>query len=171
MPGRSAEGPRYPGLSCPPPQGAGKKLVKTLRQIHTANNLATSLTNRKCDKIVAQKSLRQTKKNKDRPHCGHRRRLLLVIFFGAQEFVALDGGDDADGAFVASFGALHATEATYPDRTSHGDLVGECQQDFDRRAFFNYLRKEKIHATRADIAGFRAGFTHGCPSRPPDGKR
>jgi hypothetical protein len=26
-PGRFAEGPRSPGLSCPPPQGASKKLV------------------------------------------------------------------------------------------------------------------------------------------------
>jgi hypothetical protein len=147
-----------------------------LAKIHAKN-----LANKDCSELSEQK-LRNSQLNKscdnlNRPKQSQPRLgvtgggLLLLIFVGAQKFVALDGGDDANGAFVASFGALHAAEAAYADWASHGDLVGECQQDFDCCAFFNVFGKEKVHATRADIAGFRAGFTHGCAGRPTDGKR
>jgi len=35
---------------------------------------------------------------------------ILFIFVAAEKLVALDGGDDADGAFVARLGALNAAE-------------------------------------------------------------
>src|ERR1700745_2128675 len=42
--------------------------------------------------------------------------LLANVLVTAQKLVAFDGRDDADGAFVARLGALHAGEAANADR-------------------------------------------------------
>jgi hypothetical protein len=39
-------------------------------------------------------------------------RSFLLFFVAAKEFVALDGGNHADGALFARLGALHAAKAT-----------------------------------------------------------
>jgi hypothetical protein len=50
---------------------------------------------------------------------------LLRVILTAEKFVALDGGDYADGAFVAGLGALNAAEAAHTNRTSQSDFVRE----------------------------------------------
>ena len=55
----------------------------------------------------------------------------LFFFVAAQELVALDGGDYADGTFVARLGALHAAEAAYADGACQSDLVGQGEKNFN----------------------------------------
>ncbi len=96
---------------------------------------------------------------------------LLFVFFAAQEFVALDGGDYANRALIARFGALNAPEATNANGSCKRDFIWEGQEDFDRRAFLYILGEEEVDAARADVAGFRAGFSNRRTRRPADGKR
>jgi hypothetical protein len=56
----------------------------------------------------------------------------LLFFVAAQEFIALDGGNYADGAFIARLGALDAAEAAYADGSCQGDLVRQGQKNFNR---------------------------------------
>jgi hypothetical protein len=56
----------------------------------------------------------------------------LLFLFAAQEFVALDGGNYANGAFIARFRALDAAEAAYAHGTRQGDLVRQGQKNFNR---------------------------------------
>jgi hypothetical protein len=75
----------------------------------------------------------------------------LLIFVAAKEFVALDGGNHADGAFFARLGALYATEAPDAYWSGQGDLVGEGQKNLNGRAFPNILRKKEIDTAGADV--------------------
>ena len=95
---------------------------------------------------------------------------LLLIFVAAKKFVAFDGGDYADGAFVTRFGALHAAQATDADGAGHGDLVGQSEQDFDGGAFLNVFGEEEVDTAGADVAGFRAGLTDGDAGGPANRK-
>ena len=63
----------------------------------------------------------------------------LLFFVAAKEFVALDSGDHADGAFIAGLGALHAAKATDAYRSGQSNLVGESQKNLDRGAFPDIL--------------------------------
>jgi hypothetical protein len=56
----------------------------------------------------------------------------LLFFFAAQEFVALDGGNYANGAGIARLGALNAAEAAYAYGACQGDLVRQGQKNFNR---------------------------------------
>ncbi len=62
-----------------------------------------------------------------------RNSLLFVV--AAKEFVALNGGNHADGALFTGLGALHAAEATDAYRASQSDFVGQGQKNLNRRAF------------------------------------
>jgi hypothetical protein len=75
----------------------------------------------------------------------------LLIFVAAKEFVALDGGNHADGAFFARLGALYPTEAPDAYWSGQGDLVGEGQKNLNGRAFPNILRKKEIDTAGADV--------------------
>ena len=75
----------------------------------------------------------------------------MFVFFAAQEFVALDGGHYADGALIAGFGALHASEATYANRSCKGDFIRQGQEDFYRRAFLHIFGQEEVDAAGADV--------------------
>jgi hypothetical protein len=98
-------------------------------------------------------------------------RLLRVVFLTAEKFVALDGGDNADGAFVAGLGALHAAEAAHADRPSQSDFVREGEKNFDGRAFPDVLGKKKVNTARRDVAGFGASFAYSGAGGPADGER
>jgi hypothetical protein len=93
-----------------------------------------------------------------------------VVFAIAQKLVAFDSGNDADGTFLARLGALDAAEAANFDGASQGDLVGQSEEDLNRRPLFNVFGKKEIHPAGANITGFRAGFANRCPGRPPHGK-
>jgi hypothetical protein len=75
----------------------------------------------------------------------------LFIFVAAKEFVALDGGNHADGAFFAWLGALHAAEAAYANRSGQSDLVGKSQKNLNGRAFPDILGKKEIDTAGADV--------------------
>src|SRR5712664_2820139 len=96
---------------------------------------------------------------------------LLFVFLGAQKFVALDGGDDANGALVARFGALNTSEATNANGSCKGDFVRQGEEDFDRRSLLHILGQEEVDPAGADVAGFGAGFSNRGTRRPADGKR
>jgi hypothetical protein len=97
--------------------------------------------------------------------------LLLEVLGVSQKFVALDGSDDADGAFITRLGALHAPETADANRAGHGDLIRQSQEDFDRRTFANVFGEEKVDTARTDIAGFGAGFADGRTGGPAYGER
>ena len=52
---------------------------------------------------------------------------LVFVFVAAQEFVALDGSDNADCALVARFRPLDASETAHPNRPGKSDLVWKGQ--------------------------------------------
>src|SRR5713101_5960004 len=93
-----------------------------------------------------------------------RNSLLFVV--AAKEFVALDGGNNADGAFFASLGALHAAEAAHADRSGQSDLVGKSQKNLNGRAVPDILGEKEVDTAGADVAGLGAGFTN-CGARGP----
>jgi len=68
----------------------------TLGGVLKAND---SSARRKCEKLNAFASANDASRRK------------LFFFVAAEKLVALNGGDDADGAFVAGLGALNAAEA------------------------------------------------------------
>jgi len=96
---------------------------------------------------------------------------LLRVFVAAEEFVAFDRGDDANGAFVARLGALDATEAAHAYRTRQGDFVRQGQENFDGRAFTDVFGKKKVNATRTDVTRFGACLANRGARSPPDGER
>jgi len=102
---------------------------------------------------------------------GYDKKRLLRFFVAAQEFVPLDRGNDANRAFVAGLGPLHAAKATHAHRASESDLVGQSQKDFDGRAFPDVFRKKEVDAARADVAGFGAGLSNRGARSPTDGER
>jgi len=67
----------------------------------------------------------------------------LLSFVAAQEFVALDGGNYADGAFVTRLRALDAAEAAYTDGPCQSDLVGQGEKNFNGRAFLHIFWRKK----------------------------
>ncbi len=93
-----------------------------------------------------------------------------VVFASPQKLVPFDCRNHSDRTFFARFGPLHAAEATYLYRPGHGDLIGQRQQDLNRRPFFDVLGEEEIDSSRAYIAGFGAGFTYCCSGCPPHRK-
>src|SRR5438034_7702466 len=95
---------------------------------------------------------------------------LLFVFVAAKEFVALDGRNHADGAFITRFGALHAAKAADPYRSSHGNFVGKRQKNLDGRAFLDILGKKKVDAARADVPGLSAGLANGGTGCPANGQ-
>jgi hypothetical protein len=96
--------------------------------------------------------------------------LLFEVLGVSQKFVALDRSDDTHGAFVTGLGTLHAAEAADANRTRHGDLVRQSQENFDRRTFANVLGKVEVDTARTDIAGFGAGFANGRTRSPAYGE-
>jgi hypothetical protein len=134
---------------------------------------ATTLNNRTDLKVrhyIDRRHVEMTKLHRDEM-TRERRRLRLRIFVAAKEFVALDRGDDANGAFVARLGALDAAEAAHAYRTSQGDFVRQGQENFDRRTFTNVFGKKEVDATRTDVAGFGACFANRGARSPSDGER
>jgi hypothetical protein len=75
----------------------------------------------------------------------------LPIFVAAKEFVALDGGNHADGAFFARLGALHAAEAADAYGPGESDLVGKSQKNLNGRAFPDILGKEKVDTAGTNV--------------------
>src|ERR1700731_5265271 len=69
-------------------------------------------------------------------------RNFLLFFVATKEFVALNGGNHADGAFFARLGALHAAEAADAYGSGQSDLVGKGQKNLHGRAFPDILGKE-----------------------------
>jgi hypothetical protein len=75
----------------------------------------------------------------------------LLLFVAAKEFVSLDGGNHADGSFVARLGALHAAEAADANGSGQSDLVGKGQKNLNGRAFPDILGKKEIDTAGADV--------------------
>src|SRR5712692_10760870 len=75
----------------------------------------------------------------------------LLFFVAAKEFVALDGGNDADGAFIARLGALHAAEAAHADRSGQSNLVGQGKKNLNGRAFTDILGKKEVDTAGANV--------------------
>src|SRR5712692_9989068 len=75
----------------------------------------------------------------------------LLFFVAAKDLVELNGGNHADGAFIAGLGALHAAEATDPYRSGQSNLVGEGQKNLNRRAFPDILGKKEVDNAGADV--------------------
>src|SRR5713226_1896423 len=75
----------------------------------------------------------------------------LLFFVAAKELVALNGGNHADGAFIAGLGALHAAEATDPYRPGQSNLVGQGQKNLNGRAFPDILGKKEVDTAGADV--------------------
>jgi len=96
---------------------------------------------------------------------------ILLFFFAAKEFVALDSGDYADGAFIAGLGALHAAKATDAYRSGQSNLVGQGQKNLDRRAFPNILGKKEVDTAGADVPRLGAGLTNRGSCSPTDSER
>src|SRR5207249_11141806 len=78
-------------------------------------------------------------------------RNFLLFFLAAKEFVALDGGNHADGAFFPRLGALHAAEAADAYRSGQSNLVRKGQKNLNGRPFLNILGKEEVHTAGADV--------------------
>jgi hypothetical protein len=161
-PGRFAEGPRYPGRSCPPPQCASKKLVEKLfaAGVRSPGSSACGFFSRRkfSGGRVPGRGIVFPAKN-------------LFIFVAAEKLVALNGGDDADGAFVAGLGALNAAEAAYTHGAGKSDLVGKSQKNFNRRAFLDIFLKEEVDTAGADVAGLGAGLADRRARGPTNGER
>jgi hypothetical protein len=98
-------------------------------------------------------------------------KLLLRVVVAAEKFIPFDGGDDANGAFVARFGPLNAAEATHAHRTGQGDFVRQSQENFDGRAFPHVFGKKKVDATRTNVAGFGACLANRSARSPSDSER
>jgi hypothetical protein len=94
----------------------------------------------------------------------------LVVVVAAQKLVALDGGNDAHGRFVARFGALNPAEATDANWSGQSDLVRKRQEDFNGGAFLDVLSQVKVDPAGANVAGFGAGFSNGGPGSPTNSK-
>src|SRR6202023_2573635 len=168
-PGRFAEGPRSPGLSCPPPQCASKKLVtqETFKPGEPAVGglrlLAEfSLRRRNCAALPPRTTREKVK---------HQLKLLDALFFTAQKFVALNCSHHAYGALFTWLGTLHASETPHTHWTCQSYFVWERQEYFNSRTFFHIFLKEEIHPAGADIAGFSTGFTNGRTCGPTNGER
>src|SRR2546425_7601354 len=95
----------------------------------------------------------------------------LLFFLAAKEFVTLDSGNHADGAFFARLGALHAAEAADAYRSGQSNLVGQGQKNLNRRAFPHVLGKKEVDTAGADVPRLGAGFTNRGSRGPTDGKR
>src|SRR5258708_39888954 len=78
-------------------------------------------------------------------------RNFLLFFVTAKEFVALDGGNHADGAFFARLGALHAAEAADAYGSGQSDLIGKGQKNLNGRAFPDVLGKEEVATAGAAV--------------------
>jgi hypothetical protein len=103
--------------------------------------------------------------------CGGRRKQLLHFFVAAEEFVPLDRGDDANGAFVARLGPLDAAETAHAHGTRQGDFVRQGQKNFDGRAFVNVFGQKEVDTARADVAGFGASLANRGARSPTNGER
>jgi hypothetical protein len=93
------------------------------------------------------------------------------VFFAAEEFVALDRGDNADGTFVARLGPLDAAKAAHAHRTRQGNFVGQSQKNFNGRAFAYVFGQKEVDTAGTDVAGFGAGLANRCARSPTDGER
>ncbi len=97
--------------------------------------------------------------------------LLLCLFVAAEEFVALNGRYDSDGAFVARLGSLYSAKAADAHGTCQGNFVRQGQKNFDRRPLAHILGKEEVNSARTDVARFGACFANRGSRSPADGKR
>src|SRR6266567_3411526 len=95
----------------------------------------------------------------------------LLFVVPAEEFVPLDGGNHADRSFFPLFGALHAPEAAYPDRSRQCDLIRKSQQNLHRRTFLHVLGKEKVDPAGTHVPRFGAGFTNRRSRGPTHSER
>src|SRR6266700_5717761 len=77
--------------------------------------------------------------------------ILLLFFFAAKEFVALNGGNHADGAFFAGLGALYAAEAADTYGSGQSNLVRQGEKNLDGRAFLDILGKKEVDTAGADV--------------------
>jgi hypothetical protein len=96
--------------------------------------------------------------------------LVPDVLVAAEKFVALNGGNDADGTRVARLGPLNAAQATHADGTCEGDLVRQSQKDFDGRAFPDVLGKEKVYTAGTHVAGFGGSFANRRTGSPAHGE-
>jgi hypothetical protein len=94
----------------------------------------------------------------------------LFFFVAAQKFVALDGGNYADGAFVARLCALDAAEAAYTNGPCQCDFVGQGEKNFNGRAFLYIFLEEEVDTAGTDIPGFGAGLTNRRSRSPTNGE-
>jgi hypothetical protein len=78
-------------------------------------------------------------------------RNFLLFFVATKKFVALDGGNHADRAFLSRLGALHAAEAADAYGSGQSDLVGKGQKNLHGRAFPDILRKEEVDTAGTDV--------------------
>jgi hypothetical protein len=101
---------------------------------------------------------------------GKKSQRLVSFFVAAQEFVALNGRDYANLAFIAGFRALNASQATHAHWAGQSDFVGQGQQDFDGGAFLDILGEQEIDAAGANVARFGAGFADGRACGPAHGQ-
>ncbi len=86
-----------------------------------------------------------------------------VVFASPQKLVPFDCRNHSDRTFFARFGPLHAAQSNaYLYWPGHGDLIGQRQQDLNRRPFFDVLGEEEIDSTLSlHRGGFKgAGFTY-----------
>jgi len=164
-PGHFAEGPRSPGLSCPPPQGASKKP-------DTAENFQAWDSQQLGDNLCLPNFLLCRRKlRSDAAFSGKMLKAkLLGAFFTAQKFVALNSSHYAYGA-LTWLGTLHASKTAHTHWTCQGDFIWKRQEYFNSRTFFHIFLKEEIHPAGADIAGFCTCFTNGRTCGPTNGER
>jgi hypothetical protein len=160
-PGRFAEGPRNPGLSCPPPQCASKKSGQPAVEGTTSACRIFVTPEKNCTALPAvlrEKGKRPTLK-------------LGALFFASQEFVALNSSHYAYRTLFTWLGALHASETPHTHWTRQSNFVWKRQEYFNSRTFFHIFLKEKIHPAGADIARFCTCFTNGRTCSPTNGER
>jgi len=77
--------------------------------------------------------------------------ILLLFFLAAKEFIALNGGHHADGAFFAGLGALYAAEAPDTYGSGQSNLVRQGEKNLDGRAFLDILGKKEVDTAGADV--------------------
>jgi hypothetical protein len=94
----------------------------------------------------------------------------MFIVVATKKFVAFDSRDNANGAFIAGFGALHAAEAADFHRSGQSNFVGKRQENFDGGAFLNVFGEKEVNTAGTDVAGFGAGFADGRTGGPSHGK-
>jgi hypothetical protein len=187
--GGSAEGPRHPGLSRPPPQGASKELFKKFSMPFAKESapqkISRYIANSVRNKSAVWRNISQKHRKFSRTACRlnqraggngllkkfHSQKMLVPdVLVAAEKLVALDGGNHADGALVARLGPLNAAKATHAHGTCEGDLVGQSQKDFDGRAFPEVLGKEEIHTAGTHVAGLGGSFANGRTGGPAHGE-